>query len=253
MADQFWFQLHTRCKLDSDALVEAMFEQLAQPGSLVVPAFYNAVEPVKKVLNAKSMPEAQAMLAGLPKRTGGHVMLRSKEPSSIAWLKWNAQRPMTWHFYIDGGHMQSPAGGAALIGFFQALCSRFPGLVGGGAPQADWQAKHWRTVVSPGGAQGVQKKGLDFRGFITGVYWLTVLGPEAVAHLGKARLQALPVHACLDLGAGGLLLVLRPDPLASALEARLAHDREIASLIGADYIFDIADPDRELQKVPGLG
>lgn len=253
MKDQFWFCLHTQHKLDSDEEVTDLMDLLSEPGSFTAPSHFGAVEPVKKVLDASSKPEALAMLAGGERRNAGNIMLRNKDSNCLSWIRWHSTRTCTWQFFLDPSLLQTPKGLADTLTFFTKLCSRFPGLVGGGAPYEDWQAKHWRKVVSAGGAQGMQKIGFDYRGPITGIYWLTVLGTQAVAHFGTDRLQALPVYKCIDLGEGGLLLVLRPDPFASALDARLAQDRAIAAAIGSDYIFDIADADRQLKLVPGLG
>ena len=253
MKEAFWFCLHTRHKLDSDPKVAALMDLLGAADSPARPAFFGAVEPVKKKLDAKTMADARAMLAGMPKRNAGSVMLRSKDDSWLSWIKWNATRTMTWQFYLDDSLLQTAAGLQQLQDFFAKLCAQFPAIAGGGAPYEDWKAKHWRDVLSPGGVPGVQKVGFDYRGPLTGVYWLTILGADAVAHFGKAMLQALPIHACVDLGAGGVMLVMRPDPLAPALAERLAQDRAIAAALGSEYFFDITDADRELKVIPGLG
>lgn len=252
MEGQFWFCLHTRHQLNTDSEVAALMDLLCAPDSPVLPAFFGAVEPVNKVLDGDSWAEATALLAGGSKRNAGNIMLRTADTGCLSWIRWHSSRATTWQFFIDQSLLRTENGLGELKGFFAKLCERFPAIAGGGAPYEDWQAKHWRKVVSPGGAEGIQKIGFDFRGGLTGVYWLTVLGQEAVMHFGKEKLLALPVHECIDLGAGGVMLVLRPAPFAPALAARLAQDREIAGILGRDYFFDIAEAEREVKMMPTL-
>ncbi len=253
MENRFWLVLNTNYHFDTDASAQALLALLAAAQGIASPSHFDRNEPIRKALTAKSETDAIAMLCGSPTRKLGSVMLRSKDSSFSADIKWNSSKPLRWLLELSGDHFGTEEGWQDLIGFFAQLCAQFPGIAGGVAPYEDWKAKHWRDILSPGGVEGIQKVGFDFKGPLTGIYWLTVLGPEAVAHFGKASLQALPIHQFIDLGAGGALLVLRPDPHAPALDVRLAQDRAIAAALGQDYFFDIAAADRELKLVPGLG
>jgi hypothetical protein len=252
MENRFWLVLNTNYHFDSDDSARELLALLATTQGIAKPSHFDRNEPIRKALTAKSEADAIAMLCGSPTRKLGSVMLRSKDNTFSADIKWNSNKPLRWLLELTGDHFGSSEGWQDMISFFAKLCTQFPSIAGGAAPYDDWKAKHWRDIVSPGGAEGIEKVGFDFKGALTGTYWLTVLGPEAVAHFGKASLQALPIHQYIDLGAGGALLVLRPDPLAPALDARLAHDRAIAAALGQDYFFDIAAADRELKLLPGM-
>ncbi len=253
MEHRYWLILHSRHAFKTEAEAKRLLDFLEQAKGIAQPSYFDKNEPIGKALNAKTQPNAVALLSGAPVHKLGSVMLRSKDDRFLADIKWHSTKPLKWLLEFKGDALGEQAGWQALIAFAEEISKEFPAIAGGCAHYEDWKAKHWRDVVSAGGAAGVQKVGFDFRGPLTGVYWLTILGADAVAHFGKAKLQALPVHACMDLGAGGVMLVMRPDPLAPALAERLTQDRAVAAALGSEYFFDITNAERELKVIPGLG
>jgi hypothetical protein len=81
---------------------------------------------------------------------------------------------------------------------------------------------------------------------------MTIFGERAVAHFGRRKLERLPVHRAIDLGDGGLALVLREHPFKPARPSRLRHDVHIAELLGREYFFDVKHPEKECRAVPGV-
>lgn len=220
-------------------------------GGLVPPATkWGVTEPIRKPLNAKTTADAVAQLSGAPHHKNGGILLQSKDELITLNLRWHPTRVSRWLIEFQGDQWCSTEGQATLIAFTRAIASAYPCIAGGLAPYDDWMAKHWETIVLPNGVESMYKRGYDFEGAITGLYWLTVLGPEAVAHIGRERLLALPIDGHEDLGAGGMLLRMRPDALQPALADRLSQDRALAQALDDDAIFDIERQDRTLRPIP---
>ncbi|HEX2898877.1 MAG TPA: hypothetical protein VHS96_04060, partial [Bacteroidia bacterium] len=140
MENRFWLILYTRHGLGTEAEAARLLDFLDQSKGISQPGYFDKNEPVRKVLNAKTLPAAVAMLSGAPKYKLGSMMLRSKDSAFLADLKWHSTKTAKWLIEFSGAAYADPAGWQSLIDFCSRLCRAFPALAGGCAPYEDWNA-----------------------------------------------------------------------------------------------------------------
>jgi hypothetical protein len=234
--------LHTRHRFDSREKAAELFEFFNESGGPFKPARFGQTERVKGVYDAEKPDEAIDMLA-----RGGGIMLKAKKYRFLLWIMSEPREVSTWHMWVSEKFFDSPKRVEEFVAFIAKFCERFPVLFGSACPKEDWDAKH---VLQEGYSTSWAGASLDR--CVPGVYWMTVFGPPLVEHFGRGKFEGLPVRRVLDLGAGGLGIVLRETPYEPEKSERLKHDAEIASLLGEEYFFDLTRPKKECKPVPGV-
>lgn len=236
-------RLFTNYRFDERDKAASLFRFLNSAG-VFAPERFDAHEPVRKAYAPDALDEPISLLCGHPQYLYGEILLRGAKGHYLAWFKWSQASVSRWHIYLSQRFFDRPKAVEELTEFVAGLCSKFPPLYGGVAPKEDWDAKHVLVTRVPGG-ETHEKVGLDISECLPGIYWGTVFGAPVVGRLGlKEMAGRLPVARSIDLGEGGLLLVLRESPFTPELPERLRHDREVAHLIGGQYFFDKDDPDK---------
>jgi hypothetical protein len=235
----FIVTLHTRHRFDSREKAAELFEFFDESGGALKPARFGQTERVKEVYDAARPDEAIDMLAR------GGIMLKAAKHRFLVWIKSEAQEVSTWYMWVSEKFFERPARVEEFVGFIAKFCERFPVLFGSACPQEDWDAKH---LLQEGYA--TSRVGDTLGKCVPGVYWMTVFGPPLVEHFGREKIEGLPVHRVVD--AGGLALVLRESPYGPELSERLRHDAEVARLLGEEFFFDVTQPKKECQPIPGV-
>jgi hypothetical protein len=241
--------LYTRHKFDSRQKAAELFDLFEEAGGTFKPSRFGASEPAKRVYDPKKRSAALKLLSGAPDFEGGGVMLKGSKFKFLAWITWQAapEAVSTWHMWLDEKFFQKDERVEEFFEFVEKLCARFAILFGGACPEEDWDAKHWVNVKG-----ALAKTGAALDRCLPGVYWLTAFGAPLVEHFGREKFEGLPVRRVLDFGANGLGLVLRESPYEPGKAERLRHDSEVAKLLGADYFFDAAAPEKECRPVPSV-
>jgi hypothetical protein len=244
----FKVTLHTRHRFDSPEKAAELFAFFNESGGVFKPARFGTTRSVRKPYDPADVSEPMALLSHPPDYKGGAVMLKGAKYRFLAWIISGMEEVNVWSMWLDAKFFARAGRVEEFTRFISALCERFPILFGSACTQEDWDAKHWVDTDS-----GLTKTGSTLNKCLPGVYWLTVLGRPLVEHFGREKIEGLPVHRVLDFGRrGGLGLVLRESPLQPEESERLSHDAEIARLLGEEYFFDPARPDRPCQPVPSV-
>lgn len=241
MHSLFIVTLHTRHKFDSREKAAELLGFFDESGGPFKPARFGQTERVKGVYDAAKPDEAIDMLAR------GGIMLKAKKYRFLAWFRSQSGEFSTWHMWLSEKFFERAARVDEFVAFIAKLCERFPILFGGACPQEDWDAKHMLqegyTTSRLGDALGK---------CVPGVYWMTVFGPPLVEHFGREKIEGLPAQRVLDLGPGGLGIVLRESPYEPERPERLKQDAGIARLLGEDYFFDVTRPEKECKPIPSV-
>jgi hypothetical protein len=239
----------SRYEFDTPEKAHALLELLAE--APVPPQTFGSSEPAREKLVRDSWPEAARMLCSTPQRSGGTIFFQSKKPRSTIMIQWSSGSVSEWYWELDDAVLARAGGAAAVADFMGRLFREFPAVFAGVSPEEEWHAKHWLVEKLEYGRME-QRVGFDLQGCLPGVYWMTVFGKELVEHFGAARLRATPVAQAMDLGAGGMALVLETGPAAAKQRALAAEEDRLREAIGDEYFFDITRRDRRCTPVPGL-
>lgn len=244
--------LYSDYQFNTGPKAAALFDLLKEAGENFAPVRYDVKEPVRKAFPADDPREPVKLLSGSPRHKAGGLLLRGARFGFEAHFKWSEGEVKAWRLSLGDDFFDVPARRDAFLDFVVRLCQKFPVLYGGGAPAEDWEAKHWLVTKSNGG-ETRRKRGLDIEECLPGVYWLTVFGGPLVKFFGREKLEHLPAHRVLDLGRGGLALALREHPFEPRdASERLAGDAEVVSRLGRQYYFDIENPQKGCEAIPGV-
>ena len=244
--------LYTRHEFDSPEKAAELFSFFDEAGSPFKPARFDSREPVSRVYDPAELSEPAGLLSRPPNFKHGGIMLKGAKYRFLAWITWRAGDINQWYMWLGEKFFDRARGVEEFTGFIARFCERFPVLFGGSCPDEDWGAKHYHVIDGPGRGTTKFKIGEELDKCLPGVYWLTVLGPQLVEHFGRERIESLPVWRVLDLGAGGLGLVLRDSPYRPELSERLGHDAEIMRLLGEEYFFDVSQRKRPCKPIPSV-
>jgi hypothetical protein len=240
----------SRYRFDTREKALALIEWLAE--GPFAPELFDAAEPVRRKLARSEWPQAADMLSGAPAHRGGTLFLQSKKPRATFVFAWFPAGTAEWYAEIDGALLARAGGRDKIVEFLAGLFGAFPVVFAGVSAEEDWNARHWVTEEDEDGGETTTKHGLDLRGCLPGVYWMTVFGTELVEHFGAARLRATSAAQAMDLGAGGMALVLETDPVAAKQRALTAEEDRLREAIGDEYFFDLTRRDRRCTPVPGV-
>jgi hypothetical protein len=245
-------RLFTRHAFDGREKARELFSLLNEAPEPFRPARYDVGEPVRRAYNPDDLGEPFELLSGAPEHESGGLLLKGAKYQSLAHYSWVEGEVSSWDIYLGSSFFRQVARVESYLAFVGSLCRAFPVLYGAAADEEDWRAKHWLVTPLPGGGNTETQIRPDLRRCLPGVYWLTHFGPPLVEFFGRSRLARLPVHRVLDLGEAGMTLLLRPSPFQPDLDARLRGDREIIAALASQYFFDIADPTRSCEAIPGV-
>lgn len=253
----FTVTLYTRHRFDSRQKAAELFDFFNEVGGTFKPARFGQKEPVKKVYHPAKLAAPVKLLSGAPDFESGGVMLKGAKFKFLAWITWEAapEETSVWYMWLSEKFFERAERLEEFVNFIIKLCERFPVIFGGACPEEDWDAKHWVNIKGTG---SLIKAGAALNKCLPGVYWMTLFGPQLVEHFGRERIANLPVRRVLDLGsgadtgAGGLGIMLRDNPYEPAKSERLQRDAEVMKLLGEEYFFNAASPDKECSPVPSV-
>jgi hypothetical protein len=241
-----WTNLFFKYEFDGRKASEflAFFHELAD--SFELNRFDNK-EPVRHPINWDDLREPGRLLAGAPGDHAGAILLKGARHRFLAVVSWNRLKVLPWSFYLSCKFFEKAGSVEKFVVFVSAIVERFPIVYGWAAPEEDWDAKHWRQD----GLSKV-KSGTTLEEGLPGIYWMTIFGPTLVDHFGRERLKSLPVHRVVDLGAAGIMILIRKSPSDTELPERLRQDHEIMEILGLEYFFDIGKPHAVTSPIPGV-
>jgi hypothetical protein len=235
-----------RQRLDAPKKAHALLDLFVKRGGALSPDRFGETEPVRQKLAGPGMATAAKLLAD--EGRSGWILLKGPKHKFVASLRWSTAAATEWFMQLNEEYLAKPANVEALIEFLAMLCREYPIVYGGVAPQAEWEAKNWIIERSEAYDRTV-RVGVDVESCLPGIYSITVFGPEAVHLFGREKLSSLPSTRAVDLGAAGLILVVRDRPLDGALKDHLRQDADIIAALGPDYFFDLARPDRRCKPI----
>jgi hypothetical protein len=156
-----------------------------------------------------------------------------------------------WNFWWDVKVMMGAKRDSWLAWIYR-LSRELSLYYGFGCPVAEYSAKHTVVEQVPGGTATGETGGShdDFFRYLPGLYWLTLFGPELVAHFG-AKLDNLPESSVVELD-GSRAVLLNGSVIPENMEDRLRLQARWASHLGADHFFDRERPKDDLKPVPTL-
>jgi hypothetical protein len=158
------------------------------------------------------------------------------------WSQWNA--------WINRGAFTKDQ--ETWLSWLFTLVGDLPVFFGYGCTEDEFAAKHEDVEelddgTSAEGAVGVSAEELEH--YLPGVYWLTILGPEATAHF-EPKLGQLEGVRVERLEQGQAAIVLDEPVVAKEMEQRLRVEEDVASALGAEYFFRRGGGN--LEPVPAL-
>ncbi len=256
---EYWGMFYQKCDFSTVENAQSLFEFLAQQDALFLPARFDKCEPLRKEFDPNNLDEPIEMLCG-PRKTGGHIDLRSPKFRFLLDLGWaDTNRMDRWAIYGSVKLFERQERTERLVEFVARLAEFANCQFGSVGLEEDWSAKNWIVTKEIDKNTGKEigtsetKYGLSLETGLLGVHWITILGSMLVEHFGGLdRMQQLDVFRCRPLATGGVLLQLRQSPTELAQPERLAHDRRIVDALGYEYFFDIAKPERSATPIPGL-
>jgi hypothetical protein len=214
---------------------------------------YAWAEPVRIPLASGGRAGAIAMLRGADGANSGSVFLAGSKPRMTIAIEWRRGQSCHWFFDLDAKLALNTSQCDGLSAALAVLFTRFPAQFALLAPSGELQARHWLTEAFEDGGESHTKVGLDLPGHLPGVYWWTLFGREAAAFFGKDLLLAAPVAQAFDLGErGGVALRVSDCPHHAEAGQTSTAESAVRELLGAEYFFDIRDPNRHCSVIPGL-
>lgn len=233
--------LFTNHQFNTQDKASALFEFLNKMDKLFVPTRFDIKEPVRKVYQKHDLSEPIKFLSGYPDHLNGDIFVKGDKFKFIARFNWSKSTISTWQMYLENEFFSQPGRIEKFIQFIAEICKHFDIIYGGAAPEEDWDAKHWLTSDLPSGGTSSKKLGLSLERCLPGIYWLTIFGKRLVEHFGREKIQNLPSYRVVDLGKGGILVMLREKAFDSSLPERLHDDSEVVEFLGRNYFFDIGN------------
>lgn len=241
----------TRHKLDTSERAREFLEFLSEDDSPLKPAKYGVSEEVKHVFDRMNLDDPVQLLSGEPGNSWGGIFLKGAKYKVHASIAWNGSGISDWFIEIDDEFFLKGDGTAQFIQFVARLFSKFPAMFCGIAPEEDWKEKHWLVERTDYG-EVHNKRGLEISHCLPGIYWVTLMGRALVQRFGKSNLQQLPIHQVVDLDDQGSLLVLREGPFSASLNKRQEQEKQIVSLIGDQFFFDIHNLGKTCEEIEGI-
>jgi len=239
----------TTNKCDTPYKAGELLEFFGGKGSPFAPNRYGRSEEAKQKVDRKNMSDPAEILSGAPGAPGGSIFLKGAKFKFQASLQWSRTGISDWYIELDDKFFDEAERTEQFVDFIARLFTKFPAAFGGAAPEEDWKAKHWLIETTKYG-EVHRKVGLELGQCLPGIYWLTIVGEMFVEQWGKDKLSQLPVHRVVDLGGKGLLLVVRESPYSGSQTERQRQDKQIADRIGAQFFFDITNPEKKCSGVP---
>jgi hypothetical protein len=239
--------LWTRQKYTNGTKARELIQLFVDEGGPFAPDRFDAREPVKKRLSTSNLGEAAELLVGTGQ--SGWILLKNSKTRAIVSLRWSEVSAAEWLMQLDENLVRTQKQVDSLVSFLTALCKTHPVFFGGGAIDAEWEAKNWLIEETVHSKRTV-RLGVDVDACLPGIYWLTIFGNEVVQFFGREKLKSLPARRVVDLGDAGLMLLLGDRPTDRRLDQLVQEDQSLIQALGADYFFDIADRDRPCKSIP---
>lgn len=247
MSEMFRCGLYTKQQISELKTIQTLWRLLDDP--LIAPLRFDTIEDAQIPFTSQSYDEAANMY-----EDEGVLFVKGRRASFLGSFSRQSEKLATWNFFIDLKVIGVKNEGRWLQWFF-SLCNLLPALYGFGCSIAEYDAKHRIVTSLPGGGRVTEWAGVataEFGQYLSGIYWLTIFGPELVRAFGKDRLMALPDVTAFSLDSEQIALRLNEPAQPMDMARRLAAERNLAEQIGGQYFFDSSQPDRRLKSIPQL-
>jgi hypothetical protein len=210
-------------------------------------ARYDQVERMKNVYAAGAAGDGYRLFSNV------NVLIRGQGALAMLSSTEHFDPVLVWSLWLGSDELNPPR----LDRWLEWLARLFvlaPTLFASGCMGVEFRAKHHRSVEYAPGQWRSDDPGWRGRVFgqaLPGVYWLNYYGKEITSELGQ-RIRDNESLVVRDLGEGRLLALLNEPPIAADAKPRVTRERAIAAQLGAEFFFDIDEPDAPKRQVPEL-
>ena len=240
-------RLYTDYAFDSKKKAEELFQFLKKYPLIIALEKYGVHEPLKHVFKSGKNKEAIEMLSGYGGRFGD-ILLKGKRHKFLCWIRWcEGGRIMEWIFWFDDIILEKDDLQKHFLQFIADTSHYFNIIFGGIAVEEEWKTKHWKITKHKDGGETMTKKGLDWEGYLTGMYWTTIFGERLFKKFINSNLDIVP-YIIINTNQVNLLMINK-NPFNHKSKERLKTDKELMKYLGEKYFFDIKKLNKKLATV----
>lgn len=243
-------RLYTDYAFDSREKAEELFQFLEKYPLIISPEKYGVYEPLKHVYKSGKNKEAVEMLTGYDVARSGDILLKGKRNKFLCGIKWcEGGRIMEWTFWLGDIILKKDDLQRHFFQFITDISLKYNIISGGIAVEEEWKNKHWKITKYSDGGESHSKIGLDWEGYLTGLYWTTILGERLYNFFSINNNNKYIDPYIIDNTNKVKLLMLDKTPFNFKSNERLQKEKLLMKQLGEKYFFDINKMNKKLIRV----
>ncbi len=167
------------------------------------------------------------------------LFIKAKKNNFLHAIKYHGKGLVALNFYFNV-NVNNKKQITSILNLIFSICENFNILFGFGCSRNEFDHKHKVTTVFPNGLSKWGHKGVSIKNFyeyISGIYWVTILGNILVEFFQNDKILSLPECEKKLTKDGQFIIILNGGPFYE-FEKRDAQANKIVNQLGSEYFWN---------------